>query len=182
MGLDSCSCLHCKARSQRIEVGIGVDLGAIDIEFLAPDQLLLLALFYDCVEEAAEHLYSIALTDAGQARMIGQGLTHIIAQIPQNAEPVCRMAHQLAFRAYPLKKHDELQFEEHHRLNGRTTTVCIGLMHQLAHTREIKRSLQMAIEVIPRHQVLKGYIDERHKVPLFSSHHSGSFSPSHNDT
>jgi hypothetical protein len=27
------------------------------------------------------------------------------------------MPHQLPFRAYPFKKHDELQFEEHDRIN-----------------------------------------------------------------
>src|SRR5215469_14098258 len=35
-------------------------------------------------------------------------------QVPADAEPISRMPHQEPFRAYSLKKHDELQFEEHH--------------------------------------------------------------------
>jgi hypothetical protein len=34
MGLDSCSCLDCKTRRERIEVSIGVDLGTINGEFV----------------------------------------------------------------------------------------------------------------------------------------------------
>jgi hypothetical protein len=46
-------------RSQRIQVGIGVDLRIINIEFLAPDQLLLLALFHNRIIEAPELLSAI---------------------------------------------------------------------------------------------------------------------------
>ena len=40
MFLDHLTRLHCKARSQRIEVGIGVDLRAIKVQLATPDQLL----------------------------------------------------------------------------------------------------------------------------------------------
>jgi hypothetical protein len=65
------------------------------------------------------------------------------------------MPHQLPSGAYSRKKHDQLQFEKDHRVNGGTPDACIGLLHELSHKREIKRSLQMPIEVILRYQVLQ---------------------------
>jgi hypothetical protein len=69
------------------------------------------------------------------------------AQVPQDAESISRMPYELPFRAYPLKKHDELQFEEHDRINGGTPSTSIGLVYELAHKRQVKGTLQVAIEV-----------------------------------
>jgi hypothetical protein len=56
MVLESFSCLHRKTRSQRIQIRIRVDLRRIDVEFLPPNELGLLALFHNGVEEAAKDL------------------------------------------------------------------------------------------------------------------------------
>jgi hypothetical protein len=40
MGLDSCSCLHRKARGERMQVGVRFDLRAIYVQLSPPDQLL----------------------------------------------------------------------------------------------------------------------------------------------
>src|SRR6266516_3155872 len=114
--------------------------------------------------------------------MIGKRFVEIIPQIPANAESICCMSHEEALGADVLKKHDQLQFEEDNGVNRGTTFACIGLLHELSHKRQIECSLQMAIEVIRRNQVLKGHIDERGKVPLLASHHGRSLSHSHNDT
>src|SRR5258708_9768585 len=148
MGLHGCSRLDRKARSQRIQVGIGIDLSAINVEFFAPDQLLLLALFHNRVEEAAKDVDAIAFTNARQTGMIGQRLVQIIAKIPTHAQPICRMAHELPFGAYSLKKHDELQFEEHDRINGRTPFAGIGLLNKLPDERQIECARQMPIKMV----------------------------------
>jgi hypothetical protein len=44
--------------------------------------------------------------------MIGQGFPQVIPEEPANAESICRMPHQLAFRVYSFKEHDQLQFEK----------------------------------------------------------------------
>src|SRR2546421_12190193 len=49
-----------------------------------------------------------------------------------------------------LAQFDELQLEEHDRINGGTASACMGLVYELAHKREIKCALQVAIEVIAR--------------------------------
>jgi hypothetical protein len=69
-------------------------------------------------------------------------------KIPANTQPICHMAHQLPFGAYPLEEHDELQLEKHNGINGGATPSCICLLHKLADKREIKCSFQMPIEVI----------------------------------
>ena len=73
------------------------------------------------------------------------------SDVPSNTQPICRMAHQLPFGTYPFEEHDQLQFEEHDGIDGGTPSTCIGLPHELAHKREIKCVLQMAIEVICWH-------------------------------
>jgi len=120
---------------------------------MAPDQLVLLALLHNGIEEAPEDIDSIAFTNTGQTRMVGQRLTQIKAQVPQNAESISGMPHELPSGSNSLKEHHELQFEEDHRINGGTTLVRIGLMHELAHKREIKCALQMTVEVVCRYQV-----------------------------
>ncbi len=70
MSLHGCSRLDRKARSERIQVGVSVDLRAINVQLSTPDQLLLLALLNDGVEEALEHLHAIAFSDTCQAGMI----------------------------------------------------------------------------------------------------------------
>ena len=77
------------------------------------------------------------------------------SQVPSDTEPISRMAHQLAFGAKALEEHDQLQFEEDDRINRGPPSSCIGLLHELAHKREIKRSFQMAVEVILWNQVFK---------------------------
>ena len=66
--------LDVEARQHRIVVGIGFHLGAIEIQFLTPDQASLLALLDDVLEETPEGVHAIAVADAGQAGMIGQRL------------------------------------------------------------------------------------------------------------
>ena len=150
----------------------------IDVEFFPPDESFLLALLHNRLEEAPEDIDSIALTDTGQTGMVGQRLAQVIAQVPQHAEPICGMAHQLPFGADALEKYDELQFEEDNWVNRRATSMCIGLLHKLAHKREIEGSLQVSIEVIVRNQLIKGDIDERGKGALLHSHHGSTLSSS----
>jgi len=47
-----------------------------------------------------------------------------------------------------LKKHDQLEFEEHDRINGGTAFVDIVCLHEFPRKREVKRALQEAVEVI----------------------------------
>src|SRR6266581_1334263 len=92
-----------------------------------------LALLHNLLKEAAKDIDPVALTDAGQAGMIGKRLTQIVPHKPAHAQSICCMPHQLALGAYPFKKHHQLQLEEDHRINGRTPTASIALVHELAH-------------------------------------------------
>jgi hypothetical protein len=140
-----------KTRLDRSNGGIGLDLGGIDIEFSPLHQSCCLTLLHNFLKEAAKDLDSIPLTDTGQTGMVGQRLAQVIPQVPQHAEAIGCMPHELPLRAYPLKKHDELQFEEDHRINGGTTSTSIRLLHELTDKREIKGALHMAIKVIWRY-------------------------------
>src|SRR3989442_10107618 len=89
------------------------------------------------------------------------------------------MSHELSFRANALEKHDELELKEDDGVNGGTPTTSIGLLHKLAHKRQVTCSLQVAIEVILWHQLFQRHIDERGKGSLFHAHHNGNLSSSH---
>jgi hypothetical protein len=111
-------------------------------------QLGLLTLFDDGIKELPKHVEAIARADPAETGMTRKRLIQIEPQIPANAQAISGLTEELAFGADALGEHDELQFEEHDRINGRTTTTGIGLVHKLPHEREIKGALQMAIEVI----------------------------------
>ena len=71
-----------EARDERIEVGVGLDLGAIEVELAAPDQPGLLTQIDDLLEEALEDFNAESLPDAGQAGVVGQRLVQGVAEIP----------------------------------------------------------------------------------------------------
>src|SRR6266567_4442118 len=167
-----------KTRLDRGHGRIGLHFSRIDVEFLPPDQSGLLTLLHNRLKEAAKDVDPIALTNARETGMVGQGLVQIVANIPPHAEPICCMAHQLPFRADALKEHHQLQFEEHNGVNRRATATSIGLLHELTHERQVKGSLQVSIEVIVRNQLIKGDIDERGKGALLHSHHGSTLSSS----
>lgn len=56
-------------------------------------------------------LQSVAQANAGQARMLWQGLVQVVAQIPAHAEPVGGQPHELTFRADALEEHHQLEPE-----------------------------------------------------------------------
>ncbi len=56
----------------RIEGGVSIDLGGVEVQLLAPDEACRLALLDDRLEEAAEDGQAVALADSGQAGVIGQ--------------------------------------------------------------------------------------------------------------
>src|SRR5258708_13965468 len=167
-----------KARLERVLSGIGCYLSPIEVQLFPPHQSCLLALLHNLVKEAAKDLHPVASANTRETRMVGKRLAEVIAKVPHHAQPISSMAHQQAFRANTLEEHDALQFEKDHRINGRAACACIGLLHKLAHKREIEGSLQVSIEVIVRNQRIKGDIDERGKGALLPSHHGSTLSSS----
>src|SRR5258708_28507364 len=143
--------LDCKTGLEGVQGRIRLHLGGIDIQLLPPDQSCLLTLLHNRLEKAEKDFNPIALTDTGQARMVRKWFTQVIANVPQNAESITRMAHQLPFGTNSLKEPDQLQLEEHDGINGGAATACIGLLHEIAYKREVEGALQVTIEVILRH-------------------------------
>ena len=65
------------------------------------------------------------------------------------------MLHQLPFGTKTFKKQHQLQFEKHNGINRGTTSTSICLLHKFADEREVKCSLQMAIEMMGWNEVLQ---------------------------
>src|SRR5947207_12536339 len=127
-----------KARLERVLSRIGCHLGAIEVQLFAPHESRRLTLLHYLLKEATKALNTIALTDACETGMVRQWLIQIVAKIPPDAQPICRMPHQLAFGTYSLEEHHELQLEEDHRIDGGTPCTRVGLFHELIHKGEIK--------------------------------------------
>ena len=69
-----------EAGDQGIDGGVGLDLGGVEEELLAPDEAGLLAQVDDLSEEAREELDAEPLADAGEAGVVGQGLVEGVAE------------------------------------------------------------------------------------------------------
>jgi hypothetical protein len=121
----------------------------------------------DGLEESSKDVQAIALADFAEGRMIGKRFIQIIADIPPHAQSICHLAHEQALRPYIFKEHHQLQFEEYHRINRRSSGNCVALANQVMHKREIQDSLQMAIKMILGNQFLQGDRDQWGKRPLF---------------
>jgi hypothetical protein len=88
--------LNGKARGTRIERGVGLDLGGVEVQVPPPDQTCLNALRDDRLEEATEDGQPIALPNAAQTGVVGQRFPETLAEIPAQTEPVGDHTQQLA--------------------------------------------------------------------------------------
>jgi len=61
-----------EARHEGIQVSVRFDVGRVHVELAAPDQPRLLTQIDDLLEEALEDVNAEALSDAGQAEVVGQ--------------------------------------------------------------------------------------------------------------
>ena len=67
MLLNSLSCLDGKTGRERIQIGIGIHLSGVEVQFLTPHQLGLPTLFDDGLEEASKHREAIAQANFAQS-------------------------------------------------------------------------------------------------------------------
>ena len=93
-----------EARDQRVEVGVGLDLGRVDVELPAPDQARLLAQIDDLLEEALEDVDAKPLPDAGQAGVVGQVLVEGVAEVPAVGQVQAGRLDELALGADALRR------------------------------------------------------------------------------
>ncbi len=144
-----------EARDQRFEVGIGRDLGRVDVEFPTPDQSRLLAQIHDLLEEALEDGDSQPLPDAGQAGVVGQLLVQGVAEVPAVRQIEGGGFDQLALGADALEEQDELQLEEDHRVDTGPAPLGIQFPHPVPHEAQVELCLEMTVEVARRNNFLK---------------------------
>src|SRR5262249_34915393 len=120
-----------KPRQHLVPIGIRLDQGGIGIQLLAPDQAIMLTAVDNCLEEAAEDGDEVAVTNAGQAGVVGQSFVEIVAQIPSHAEAVGTDVFQLSLGSNTLKDHDKLELEEDDGIDGWATERRITVAYQI---------------------------------------------------
>jgi hypothetical protein len=145
-----------EARHERIEVGVGLDLGGIDVELFPPDQARLLAEVDDFLEEALEDVNPQALPNPGQPRVIRQILIQSIAEVPAVGQVEAGHRDELTLRPNALEEHHELQLEEHDRIDAGSAPLGIEPPRPLPHEAEIELRLQVPVEVVLRDQAFEG--------------------------
>lgn len=79
---------HGKARNHLAAVGVGLNQGAIGIQGTTDQQAGFLTAPQDNFKELAEDVDAVAVADAGQAGVVGQGLVEVIAEVPAYADAV----------------------------------------------------------------------------------------------
>src|SRR5262245_29440227 len=121
--------LEVEAGDERVEVGIGLDLGAVEIEIPAPDEPRLLTEIDDLLEEALEDVDAEALPDAGQAGVIREVLVQGITKVPAMRQVEAGRRDELALGANALEEHDQLQLEEDDWVDARTAPLGVEFLH-----------------------------------------------------
>src|SRR5690348_9165560 len=86
-------------RYHPIQGGIGTDFGAIEIEFLPPNQSCLLAAFDNLLEETLENDEPVAVADLAQAAVVRHRFIEVIANVPAVSQVDVNCLHQLPFGA-----------------------------------------------------------------------------------
>jgi len=122
-----------EARRERVEVGVGPDPGAIEEEFLAPDQPGFLAELHDPLEEALKDVDAEPRSNPGQTGMIGQWLIQGVPDIPAMGKVQARCLDELALGAEPFEKEDELQLEKDDWVDTRAAAFGVQVAHPVAH-------------------------------------------------
>jgi hypothetical protein len=88
--------------------------------------------------------------------MVWQRFIELIAQVPAVGDMIADGLHHLALGADALKEHDELQLEEHHRVDARSSLGGIAVRHPLADEAQVQRGGETTIEIVRRDQRFQG--------------------------
>lgn len=144
-----------EAGHEGVDGGVGPDLSRVEVELTPPDQARLLAEIDDLLEEARKDRDAQPLSDPRQAGVVGERFIEGIAQVPAMRQVQTGGLHELALRAEPLEKHDELQFEEHHRIDGRAPALGVQFPRPLPYEAEIECLVEVAIKVVRRDEGLQ---------------------------
>src|SRR5215211_7527526 len=92
-----------EAWHERIESGVGVNVGRVDIQFAPPNQTRLLTEIDDPLEEPCEGVDAEPLADAGQAGVVREVLVEGVAEIPAMRQVEAGHRNELALGANALK-------------------------------------------------------------------------------
>jgi len=144
-----------EARLHGVEGGVGLDLGGVDVQLLAPHEARVDALLNDGIEEPAKDLEPVALPDACERRMVGQGLIESVSHIPADAEAISSQAHELSLRAQSLQVQNELELEEDHRVDGGPPVWGVAVLHPVADEGQIEFTLEVTVEVVWGNELVK---------------------------
>lgn len=160
---------HGEARNHLVAVGVGVNQGSISVERTTDQQTGFVAAPQDDLEELAEDSNAVAVADAGQAGMVGQRLVEVIAEIPAHADAVGGDELELASRADTLEELDQMELEEDDGVNRGAAEGGVALTHQISDKAQVKRALQMPVEMVGGHQVVERDAFLRGKDSSFDS-------------
>lgn len=113
-----------EAGDQGVEGEVGLHLRGVDEELSAPDQagLLALAQVDDPLEEALENNDPKPSPDPRQARrVVGERLVEGVAEVPAMSEVEAGRLDEFPLRPNALEERDGLEFDEHHRVDARSS-------------------------------------------------------------
>lgn len=144
-----------EARLQGVQRGVGLNLGGVEVELLAPDQARLLTKLDYMLEEPAEDRQAEALTDAGQAGVVRERLIEVVAEVPAMRQVEAGQLNELALGADALEEHDEVEPEEDDGIDGGTATWCVAVFDPLSDAGQVKVGIQGPVEVTSRDELLQ---------------------------
>ena len=137
MLVDGGELLDERAAPHRLDAGIGLDEGAIDVEFVAPNQAGRLALADNLREERLVDRWPEAFAGLGEDRMIGWGFVQIVADKPEVSEVEPHLLSQTPLGRDPIEVAEQGHPKQDNGINRRLAGVTIEAFGQAAHEREV---------------------------------------------
>jgi hypothetical protein len=87
--------------------------------------------------------------------VVGERLVQGVAEVPAVRQVQAGRLDELALGPQPFEEEDELELEEDHGIEARSTADGVPVADELAHEGQIEHPRQVAVEVVRRHQRLQ---------------------------
>ena len=139
-------------------VGVGLEMGAVGVQYLAADQSLRDGLLDHGLEDLL--MYRTVGEPAAPVLTDRRGVGYLVGQSqpqkPAIGDVDLDLAHQLAFAANAEQLADEQRLEQQYRIEcGPAVIGAVEMTHPVANEGEVERGIDLAQEVVVGNQLLE---------------------------
>lgn len=157
----------------QIVSGVGADVSGIRQQQFPGDEAFLHAPTDNLIEDILKQSGAVELPAAelGERGMIRNGIVQFKAEEPAVGDIDADLPFQLPLGADPVQVTDQQHFDDDDRIDGRSAGGGIEILHQIIDERKIHQPVEIAEEVILRHEIVDGSVIQLHLVAVGACQH-----------